>query len=156
MDEIYKVVMYDLDILDELSKKIVAKMPPVGSMVKYELYLQNTSIQILIISQLEYFLKKNKIIKEREQHKIIEVIEKSSLKQLEKDHLYYLFFVRHTLIHNAGNYDSKFFENIRTHIKELKLKGVEKGLPSPIDPELLSMNIELVKKLINELGRNLM
>ena len=102
--------MYDLSILDELSKKLFNKPIPIGSMVDDELFLQNTAIHISIISQLEYFLKKKEIIKN--QSEIIEVIKNSTLEQLSKDHLIYLFLIRHTLIHNAGHYDSKFFKDI--------------------------------------------
>jgi len=151
MNEIYKEAMDDLDILNDLSKKLVDKMPPDGSMVNDELYLQNASIQIFIISQLEYFLKKNNIIQEREQYKIPNIIKKSSLRQIEKDHLIFLFLVRHTLIHNGGHCDSKFIKEIDSDMKELKLRGFKEGLLSSVDPKLLSLHIELVKKLIDEL-----
>jgi len=150
MDEIYNLAMYDLNKLSEWGMELANKIPHLG-LVDDELYLQNTSIHILIISQLEYFLKKKKIIQEREQYKIIEVIENSSLEQLEKDHLIHLFFIRHTLVHNGGHCDSKFLEDVSFHIKKLKLKGFEEGLLSSSDPKFLSMYVELVKKLIKEL-----
>jgi len=147
MNEIYNLVMDDLNILSELSEKLVNKMPHPG-LVEDGLYLQHVAIQIFIISQLEYFLKKKGVI--QSQREIKDVIKNSSLEQIEKDHLLFLFNVRHTLVHNGGYADSTFLYGV-SELKELKLKGFKEGSLTTIDSTLSTMYIELVKKLINEL-----
>src|SRR3989344_3773920 len=109
MTNVHNRVIADLKQLGEWSKNIIDKLPPTGSMISDELYLQNNAIQIAIISQLEYFLKiKGKI---KRQFEILDIIKNSPLQQLEKDNLIYLFLIRHTLVHNGAHYNKKFIDD---------------------------------------------
>jgi len=153
MDDVYEWVKSDLETLKNWSKNLINKLPPAGSMIADELYLQNNAIQIEIISQLEYFLKAKKKIGSREQFKIIDIIKNSSLQDIEKDHLIFLFLVRHTICHNGGHYDKKFIDDCVNHINKLKIENVKEGLLSPLPPDNLPMYINLVKKLIDEINK---
>ena len=153
MNNTYELVKSDLETLKIWSKTLISKLPPAGSMVSDELYLQNNVIQIEIISQLEYFLKEKGIIRSREQSKIINVINGSSLQDSEKEHLIYLFLVRHTLCHNGGHYDKKFIEMCAKNIKKLNCEGIKEGLLSSLPPDDLPHYIDLTNKLIDEINR---
>ncbi len=155
MTDMYEWVKSDLETLKNWSKKLIDRLPPAGSMISDELYLQNNAIQIEIISQLEYFLKAKGKIGGREQFKIIEIIKNSSsLQDLEKDHLILLFLVRHTICHNGGHYDKKFINDCARHIKNLKIENVKEGLLSSLPPDNLPLYINLVEKLIDEINNN--
>jgi len=143
-------VMTDLDILSKSAEEIIKKMPPTGASMPDGPYLQNVGLQVMIVSQLEYFLKIHGKI--HEQRQIVDIIAKSSLTQLEKDHLTYLFFARHTLVHNGGHVDQKFFSDIKKHTKELKLEEYQKDSLSSCSPERLPKYIHLIKKLIEEIS----
>ena len=139
----------NLDTLNKWSENVIGKLPYAGSMISDELYLQSNAIQIGIISQLEYFLKShNKITN---QYEILNVIKNSSLDDLEKDHLAFLFIVRHTLVHNGGHCDSKFFEDCKKHITKLKIENYKEGVLSSLSPDNLPLYIKWVKKLIEEI-----
>ena len=147
MTNVHNRVIADLKQLGEWSKNIIDKLPPTGSMISDELYLQNNAIQIAIISQLEYFLKiKGKI---KRQFEILDIIKNSPLQQLEKDNLIYLFLIRHTLVHNGGHYNKKFIDDCGKHTA-LKMENVSEGLLSSLHPKNLPLYIDLVEKLIGE------
>lgn len=152
MNDTYEWVKSDLETLKIWSKTLISKLPSAGSMIPDDLYLQNNAIQLEIISQLEYFLKEKGKISNREQFKIIDVIKGSSLKDLEKDHLIFLFLVRHTLCHNGGHYDTKFLDDCAKHIKKLKIEGIKEGLLSSLLPDNLPLYIDLTNKLIDEIN----
>lgn len=154
MADVYEWIKTDLETLKNWSTKLIDKLPPAGSMIADEIYLQNNAIQIEIISQLEYFLKAKGKISSREQFKIIDVIKSSSLQDLEKDHLIFLFLVRHTICHNGGHYDKKFLNDCAKHIKKLKIEDVEEGLLSSLPPGNLPLYINLTEKLIDEINNN--
>jgi len=144
----YDFVLSDLEALYEWAKELEGKEPPVGSAISDILYLQTAAIHILILSQFEYLLKSLGRIKD--QWEIANIIRDSSvLSQLEKDHLTYLFLTRHTLAHNGGHFDEKFFQEAKSKIKELKLEMPkdEKHL-SAINPDFLRRYIKLIKKMI--------
>ncbi|MBL7160509.1 MAG: hypothetical protein ISS93_01520 [Candidatus Aenigmarchaeota archaeon] len=155
MNDVYGWVKSDLKTLKKWSRTLISKLPPAGSMISGELYLQNNTIQIEIISQLEYFLKTKGKIKSREQFKIVDIIKNSSsLQDLEKDHLILLFFVRHTICHNGGHYDKEFINNCEKHLKKLKIERVKEGLLSSLPPDELLLYIDLTGKLIDEINNN--
>ncbi len=148
--EVYEWVLSDLKTLEKMARAVITKLPPTGSMLPDDLYLEMSAINILAISQLEYFLKY--LGKIEYQYGIIKIIETTkTLTQKEKDHLIHLFLVRHTLVHNGGNYDEKFFKGITEHIKEIKVViPANKSYLTTIDPTLIVAHIHIIEKLIED------
>lgn len=145
--KVYDQVLSDLDTLEKMANEIVNKLPNTGSMVSDTVYLKLTAIPILIISHLEYLLKSIGVIEK--QWQIKEIISNSKcIDRLEKDHLIYLFLVRHTLAHNGGHFDEKFRKKVNEEIKRLKIDIPSNKSLSPIPPELFVKHINLIRKLI--------
>lgn len=145
---VYGWVLSDLNELEQIALDIKEPLI-VGNQVPNKTYHQIVGIAILSISKLEYLLKKLGLIKDKEQYKIKQIIENSkSLNQLEKDHLKFLFYVRHTLVHNGEHADQKFLDDINDNIKKLNLNSYTLDSLTTIDPSLLALYIKLIKKLI--------
>lgn len=149
----YEWIKADLETLKSWSGALIAKLPPVGSPLSDDLYLQSNAIQIGIVSQLEYFLQSQGKIKK--QSELLNIIKNSrSLSGLQKDNLVFLVLVRHTLVHNGGYYDNKFIEDCKKHITKLKIEGVKEGLLSTLPFDDLPLYIDLVSKLIEEIKQH--
>ncbi len=161
-DEVYGWVLDDLESLDKMTEDLDGKIKS-GGWISNELYLITIVIPVLLVSKLEYILKKLGRIEK--QHEIVSVIRDSTaLEDLEKDWLIYLFLVRHTLVHAGGYYDTDFFRKIDEHINRLQFSGklgeyivarrrtrttpIPQNLPSPIAPDMLKNLITLTFKFI--------
>ena len=149
-DNAYNGVLDDLDELKRLAERLSEGLKD-GCMISDDKYLMTEALNVLTISKLEYFLNSSKLI--NGQHEIKEIIKNSSvLNQLEKEHLIYLFLIRHTIAHQGGFFDTKFFDNLnRENFKQLKVNIPANGESlTPIGPSLIIMYIELIKKIVIE------
>lgn len=149
-EEAYEWVNSDLETLEKMARTLMTKLPPSGSMLPDDLYLEMSAISILPIAQLEYFLKYlEKIECQSDIPKVIEG--NKTLTRKEKDHLLYLFLIRHTVVHNGGHYDEKFFNSAKKYIKETKISIPEgNSYLTPMTPESIVIAIRLIKKLIED------
>ncbi|PIN95745.1 hypothetical protein COX86_03250 [Candidatus Micrarchaeota archaeon CG_4_10_14_0_2_um_filter_60_11] len=143
--------MGDLDTLNEWSNHLIKQSPSAGQ-ISDLVYLQNIAIQVMIVSQLEYFLKSaGKIEKQGE---IKKIIEQSELTKSEKIELKRLMLVRHTLVHNLGHFDEEFSKKINKLGLKFDLKETEKQrMLSPLAIETLPDYIKITKKLIDEIEK---
>lgn len=141
------VTMEDIITLENQLSKI--SYPKEGAVIGDELYLFLTGTTVLIVSKLEYFLKRTKCI--RSHPEIPGVIKNcTNLCQLQKDHLIYLILIRHKIVHNGDHFDNKFFEKVREHIKilDVQVKKEEKSALAHLPPEELKLNLKIIKKLM--------
>lgn len=147
-NEVYGWVLSDLETIEKMVEELEKKYPSEGSAIPDTLYLQTVALHILIVSQFEYLLKSLGMIER--QSGIINIINESKvLGQLEKDHLLYLFFVRHTIVHNGGHPDMKFFKDIKSKIKKLKVDFPQDDRNlTTIPPSSLKIYIKILKKII--------
>src|SRR3989344_1201995 len=148
-NKIYDNVINDLEALEIMAKELAERFPPLGAAISEKIYFENSSLHVLIISQLEYFLKG--VGKIKEQWELVQVINSSKvLTPKEKAHLKYMFFTQHCVVHNGAHFDDKFLKNMKK-ITEIDVEKPKNDQLSVIEPFLLVTYINLVKKLMNEI-----
>ncbi|WP_407282873.1 hypothetical protein V7O61_02325 [Methanolobus sp. WCC1] len=128
-------------------------------LINSEKYLQLEALHILPLSKLEYFLRTRGLI--TRQSGIIKIIKNSTiLNQLEKEHLIYFYYIRHTIVHRGGYFDEEFFNDIKkADLKRLKIEfdfqsSQDDNSLSPIHPQDVVKYIELIIKLVIEINDN--
>ena len=96
----------------------------IGSYCPDEYYLTIFGAHILLISKVEYILKKVEKINSQSQltKKYIKTLD---LSDLEKDWLKYSIYIRHTLVHKGGYADKDFLRKIK-NFKQLEMTEVPK------------------------------
>ena len=140
-------VIEDLENLKLQAEELVGNLKE-GGTIPTKKYLQLECLHILTLSKFEYLLKSLGRI--NKQFEITDCINGSKcLTRLEKDHLIYLYLIRHTIVHYGGCFDEDFFKGAKKEIKELNLEIPKDGTSrSPVYPSLLMIYIDLIEKVI--------
>ena len=153
-DAVADEAISDLDTLWNICNELhIEKYPKtIGQWLPDDTYLLLIGLHILTVSKLEWFLKEKGYIPKKSGYgKLQEFIKNSQLNDLEKEWLIYYIELRHLLIHKGGRYDRIFFNRIKKHnFKHLKVEAKEGDL-CMLSPEELKINIELCKKIIENI-----